>query len=76
MFVLFPRSILSDVQLTAITHGVHPFIIDDGNIQAFYTLWGNEDPESDMTGNGFNATDNAAARFTPNPPVELLENYL
>jgi len=73
---LFYTSNLTLNQIGAIFRGVNPFPIDPTNRSAFLPLWGNQDPEPDYSPNANTGSVTGAARFTPNPPVELLENYL
>jgi len=71
--------ILTANQISSLSNGVHPFVIDPDNLVLLIELWGNEDPEPNYGVSGDQTkTCNVSnfAQFKPNPPVELIENYL
>lgn len=68
--------VLSDSEVLSIARGIPAFVIRTESIVFFAPLWGNEDPEPDYVNQNNGVLTNTPARRTPNPPVELLENYL
>jgi len=66
---------LSQNEITALNNGINPFAIRPDTLQINSPLWGNESPEPNYA-NTIAGTVTEAARATPNPPFELMENYL
>jgi len=68
---------LSENEVTALTRGVNPLPIRHSNKVNWIPLDGNNDPENEYSQNQRAITTNGSpVRFTGNPPVELIENYL
>jgi len=68
---------LSAEEHLAMAHGVLPFAIRHDNLEIYWPVWGNQDPEPDWSSTQAVGTiNNDPARSTPNPATELLENYL
>ena len=66
---------LTSNQLLAIANGVNPFAIDPSNALRLFPVDGNQSPEPDYI-NQANVVLDGSTKFSGNPPVELLENYL
>jgi len=67
---------LSSTELQAMHNGVCPFVIDHDNLVHFIPLFGNHSPEENWGSPTNTGTLTGTTRGVPNPPVELLENYL
>ena len=68
--------VLSQDHVDALSHGVSPLVIRDDILTFCPPLWGNESPEPNYVDSSNNGTVTGATRGVPNPPVELMENYL
>ena len=66
---------LNDNEILALFHGVSPISIRKGNLKSHSLLFGNQDPEPDLTGNDNDLTVTGAIK-SPHAPVELIGNYL
>jgi len=62
-------------EIAALGRGINPFAIRRESMLVYNPLYGNQDPEPDLTGNGHTGT-LAGTTKTKSPPIELLENYL
>lgn len=67
---------LSDNEVLVLSRGVNPFVMRNSAQAMNQPLWGNQDPEPDYSGTGNTAAVTTGTTKGPNPPVELLENYL
>jgi len=60
----------------ALTSGVNPLGFGKVGMRLFVSIFGNESPEPDWSGNDFDGTVTGTTKFAGNPPIELMENYL
>jgi len=59
----------------ALFRGANPFIMDQDDLVFYAPLDGNNSPENEYVSQ-FNLTLSGTTKFSGNPPVDLLENYL
>ena len=67
---------LSDNEMTALGSGVNPFAIRYNDMIIYVPIYGNDDPEPDLSGNNVDLAVTGTTPKIAHPPVELLENYL
>lgn len=67
--------VLSSNEESALANGVNPFAIRNSNLQYNYPFDGNNSPENEYVQQA-NGTLKGTTKFSGNPPVELIENYL
>ncbi len=75
--IAFYKTNFTAAEVTAISHGVNPFVFRNDIIEFYMPDNGNDDPEGQYVGQINKGTTNGSPpKFAGNPPVELLENYL
>ena len=71
--------ILTATETAALATGINPFVLRNDAIIQCNPLFGDESPEGDWAAQAHKMTVTGSAKATsapPNPPVELLENYI
>lgn len=67
---------LNSSEITSLSHGVSPFVIRRDQLRYYLPIYGIDSPEPTYGTVRTSGTVTNASRSVPNPPVELIENYL
>ncbi len=67
---------LDAVHVAALGRGVNPFVMRNDILVIYCPIWGHDSPENEYENQLTMTIVNSPDKVVPNPPVELLENYL